>query len=95
MEKYKDECEEYQKRLQLESRRREEVSRAGGRHIPMYIVVVPPKLGLIITAVVVVLVAPSVTSCRANNRHKYQQINSRGWIASYGPASKQPVRRRE
>lgn len=26
MEKYKDECEEFQKRLQLESRRREEVS---------------------------------------------------------------------
>lgn len=88
MEKYKDECEEYQKRLQLESRRREEVSRAGGGHIPMYIVV-PPKLGLIITAVVVVLVAPSVTSCRANNRHKYQQINSRGWIAMAQPVSQQ------
>lgn len=40
-------------------------SKQGGGHIPFYIVV-PPKLGLIITAVVVVLVAPSVTSCRAN-----------------------------
>ena len=30
MEKYKDECEEFQKRLQLETRRREEVRIAGG-----------------------------------------------------------------
>ena len=29
MEKYKDECEEFQKRLQLESRRREEVRAEG------------------------------------------------------------------
>lgn len=50
MEKYKDECEEYQKRLQLESRRREEVrigseTVSGVGLIIVSVAVEPPVVG--------------------------------------------------
>lgn len=66
-------------------------SKQGGRWTHTYVYSGgTPEIGFnYYGGVVVVLVAPSVTSCRANNRHKYQQINSRGWIAMAQSVSQQ------